>query len=172
METTKTHLSALVAVPPMDLWEPIQAIRKSRDRHFRDWMPHVTLLFPFRPREQFDGVAASLKDLGVGPFDITLEVLRYFRHYEWSHTIWLDPQPAEPWKHIHEGLLTRFPDCNDSARHENGFTPHLSVGQSRTPELADELQLDWKPLSWRVTELALVSRRDREPFEVVTKIPL
>ena len=172
MEPKKTHLSALVAVPPQELWEPIQAIRRLHDRHAHDWMPHVTLLYPFRPRDAFDEAAAALTGLGVGPFDASLAIFRFFRHYEWSHTLWLDPEPADPWKRLHAALLSRLPDCSDATRYESGFTPHLSVGQSRTADLAGTLQRGWEPRAWRVSELALVARREREPFEVIRTLPL
>jgi 2'-5' RNA ligase len=172
MSQVKTHLAAVVAVPPAPLWEPIQAIRQRHDRHLRDWMPHVTLLYPFRPRAEFDEVAAALTSLGVPPFDVSLATFRFFSHYEWSHTVWLDPQPAEPWKRLHEALLSRFPDCDDSSKYESGFTPHLSVGQSKSPELASELQRGWRPIAWRVNEIALIAREERRPFEMVRTIPL
>jgi 2'-5' RNA ligase len=172
MEPLKTHLSALVAIPPQELWEPIQALRRLHDRHAREWMPHVTLLYPFRPRESFDEAAAAMATLGVAPFDASLATFRFFQHYEWSHTVWLDPEPADPWKRLHAAILARFPDCTDASRYESGFTPHLSVGQSRTPDLAGLLQQQWEPRAWRVGELALIARRDREPFEVVRTVPL
>src|SRR5437016_14059276 len=50
----KTPTSAVVWIPPDSIWETIQAIRRRYDRHLSRWMPHVTLLYPFRPREQFD----------------------------------------------------------------------------------------------------------------------
>ena len=39
----KTHQSAVVLIPPREVWAPIQAIRREHDRHLRRWMPHVTL---------------------------------------------------------------------------------------------------------------------------------
>jgi hypothetical protein len=42
----------LVIIPPEAVWEPIQAIRRRHDRKLRRWMPHITLLYPFRPRSE------------------------------------------------------------------------------------------------------------------------
>lgn len=172
MNSSKTHLAALVAIPPRDRWESIQAIRRLHDRHVREWMPHVTLLYPFRPREAFEEAAGALSGLGIEPFDSTLSTFRFFRHYEWSHTLWLDPEPADPWKRLQAALLSRFPDCVDSSKYESGFTPHLSVGQSKTADVAGILQRAWTPISWRVTEIALIARVEREPFEIVRTVPL
>jgi len=172
MTQVKTHLAAVVAVPPRGLWEPIEEIRRRHDRHAKEWMPHVTLLYPFRPREEFDEAAAALTSLGVQPFEVRLASFRFFRHYEWSHTIWLEPEPAEPWKRLHAAVLSRFPDCDDTSKYENGFSPHLSVGQSRTAELAQELQRGWIAQSWRVNEVALIAREEKRPFEVIRTVPL
>ncbi len=50
----KTPTSAVVWIPPDSALPTIQAIRRRYDRHLQRWMPHVTLLYPFRPRENFD----------------------------------------------------------------------------------------------------------------------
>lgn len=38
----KTHRTAVVAMPPPEVWEPIQAIRRQHDRNVQRWMPHIT----------------------------------------------------------------------------------------------------------------------------------
>ena len=40
--------------------EPIQAIREKHDRQFRRWMPHLNLLYPFRPQEEFPALTSAL----------------------------------------------------------------------------------------------------------------
>jgi 2'-5' RNA ligase superfamily len=52
----KTHQTAVVLIPPEAVWPPIQALRQQYDRHVRRWMPHITLLYPFRPREEFERI--------------------------------------------------------------------------------------------------------------------
>jgi hypothetical protein len=46
--------SALCIIPPEDLWEPIQHIRRERDKAFPRWMPHINLLYPFYPEAAFE----------------------------------------------------------------------------------------------------------------------
>lgn len=58
---TKTHQTAVVIIPPENLWQPIQQIRQKHDRHFRRWMPHITMIYPFRPRTQFDELAIQFQ---------------------------------------------------------------------------------------------------------------
>jgi poly(A) polymerase len=52
--TSKTHQTAVAAIPPEAAWGPIQAVRKKHDRQFHRWLPHVNLLSPFFPPERFD----------------------------------------------------------------------------------------------------------------------
>src|SRR5512139_3217973 len=79
---SKTHATAVVLIPPGEVWEPIQAIRRQHDRQVRRWMPHVTLLYPFWPRDEFAeadrGFRAALG--GIPPFELSLARLRWFSH--------------------------------------------------------------------------------------------
>lgn len=173
MTTVKTHLSAIVAIPPAERWDAIQTIRQRWDRHVKDWMPHITLIYPFRPRSEFDAAAHRLADLGVPRFEARLATFRIFRHTSMSHTMWLDPEPKEPWVRLQAAIQERFPDCSDVQRYDGGFRPHLSVGQTRFPGPERDLQAAWRPFSFEVREIALIARADdRTPFEVVRTIPL
>ena len=43
----KAFHTALIITPPLELIEPIQKIRKSNDKAYERWMPHINLVFPF-----------------------------------------------------------------------------------------------------------------------------
>ncbi|MCI0342477.1 MAG: 2'-5' RNA ligase family protein [Planctomycetales bacterium] len=170
----KTFLTALVAIPPEELWEPIQVIRRAHDRHVRDWMPHLTLLYPFRLPEEFEAAAGQVAAAvaGLGPIPVRLATFRFFQHNPRSATTWLDPEPGEPWMRLHAALLAAFPDCTEASVHEGGFRPHLSVGQARGPELAARLQPGWPPLAFECRELALLRREAGAPFAVDRTVAL
>ena len=161
----KTHTTAIVAIPPLEVWEPIQAIRRQHDRKMRRWMPHVTLVYPFRSPEAFDELepllAAACRELQ--PFEIELARLRHFRHGRKSATLWLEPEPGERLREIERALRGVVPDCDDQARHRDGFTPHLSVGQFRGShaevlELERALQREWQPVSFGLRAVSLIWR--------------
>jgi len=162
----KTHKTAIVIIPPEEAWAPIQAIRRVHDRQHRRWMPHVTLIYPFRPRPQFDTVLDELTGAcrTIQPFDITATELRAFAHRSRRSTMYLVPEPAGPIITLHGALLGRLPDCDDTAHHKHGFTPHLSVGQSvgkeATRDLIDALNADWQKLSFPVSQISLIWRND------------
>jgi 2'-5' RNA ligase len=174
----KTPTAALVWIPPESAWEPIQAIRRIYDRHLSRWMPHVTLLYPFRPREQFDEIEPILYEAcaKIAPFDAELKDVRSFEHSAHSHTMWVAPEPEAAFRSLQTALQARFPDCDDVTRYPNGFTPHLSVGQSHGgKELETRLQsvrAGWTPQATPVREVTLIARIGEGAFRVERVIPL
>jgi len=165
MDGRKTHETAVVLIPPEECWGPIQAIRRSHDRQFRRWMPHITLLYPFRPRALFAEATAALRAAAteIEPFAITLRELRYFRHGHSSYTVWLAPEPGAALKRLQAALQGALPDCDDLAQHPDGFTPHLSVGQvrgaaGRLSEVTQAIREGWRPLTFVATQVSLVWR--------------
>ncbi|GIX48282.1 MAG: hypothetical protein KatS3mg131_2493 [Candidatus Tectimicrobiota bacterium] len=178
MAPLKTHRTAVVAIPPAELWEPIQAIRRRHDRQVRRWMPHITLLYPFVPPSEF---ASALPELAaacatIAPFTVTLATFRYFVHARGTATLWLAPQPPQPLVALQAALQARFPAYDEQSRFAGGFTPHLSVGQA--PSLAAarhllaQLQATWQPLCFQLTAVALICREARGPFGVHAWLPL
>jgi hypothetical protein len=61
----KTHHTAVVAIPPPEVWSPIQAIRRQHDRNVQRWMPHITLIYPFMPRKHCGEALPRLLDDGA-----------------------------------------------------------------------------------------------------------
>lgn len=174
----RSHTTAVVAIPPQALWGPIQAIRARHDRQLRRWMPHVTLLYPFRPPERLEAARARLRAAAAGaaPARLRLGRVRLFRHRRGA-TLWLEPAPPEALERVQRALQEAFPDLDDVRRHAGGFTPHLSLGQAplaRAEALRGELEAAWTPLDWELDEVQLI-RRGAPPddvFRVVETVPL
>ena len=162
---SKTHHTALVIVPADAVWEPIQQIRQRYDRHYRRWMPHITLLYPFLSRNLWPNVLDDLRQAcrGIQPFGVELARLAFFDHRS-SCTLWLAPSPTTTLVDLQTALWQVVPECDDTRRHRGGFTPHLSVGQQagRKPvtALMDELQGKWRSVRFPVREVHLIWRND------------
>ncbi|MFX1337544.1 MAG: 2'-5' RNA ligase family protein [Promethearchaeota archaeon] len=176
----KVHTSACVIIPPKELWDPIQTIRQIYDRHIHRWMPHITLLYPFRSKAEFDDLEKSFikKCSEIHSFEIILRKLRYFRHRHQNYTIWLDPEPTNSITQLQAELLKIVPDCDDVNKYKNGFTPHLSVGQVKGKEKLDHiietLQNSWKDLRFLLNSVYFISRENNKfsRFEIIKEILL
>ena len=168
---TKTYHSAVVLIPPEDVHEPIQTIRRLHDQQVHRWMPHVTLLYPFWRAESFDEAGEKLREAcaAVAPFEVELTHFGAFRHRA-HNTLWLAPEPRPPLVALQTALQTAFPDCAEQSRFPGGFNPHLSVGRFPTSQELDEtrsrLEIDWQPLRFRVERVALIARPAKGPFAV------
>lgn len=175
----KTHTTALVVIPPEELWAPVQAIRREHDRQVRRWMPHITLVYPFRPRATFDALAPDLLRAceNIAPFRIRLQRIRYFHHGAGRYTVWLAPTPDAPLRGLRQAVARVVPDCDDLERLPGGYTPHLSVGQVRgrgpMKALRAQLQVQWQGMAFRVRAVSLVARSDPpdDVFRVERTIP-
>jgi 2'-5' RNA ligase len=174
-----THQSAVVLVPPGETWEPIQAIRRVHDRQVRRWMPHVTVLYPFLPRDLLPravGLAAEAL-ANVEPFELILERFDVFRHRGGTFTVWLSPEPREALVGVQEALVRRFPECDATGRFAGGFTPHLSVGQARGEDQLRTLRRElepWTPLAFPVRAVSIIVREPppRDVFRAFAEVPL
>ncbi|CUS96371.1 2'-5' RNA ligase family protein [Candidatus Kryptobacter tengchongensis] len=162
----KTHKTAVVIIPTEDVWEPIQKIRREHDRQFRRWMPHITLIYPFRPFEEFESVYVEFEKVcnEVEKFEIELSDFKFFKHYGENYTIWLQPEPVEKIINVQEKLQSIVPDCDDVRKFVNGFIPHLSVGQVKGQKnlenLLRELRSSWNPVKFSVDSIFLIYRND------------
>jgi 2'-5' RNA ligase len=176
----KTHKTAVIIIPPETVWSPIQAIRQQHDRQVRRWMPHITLLYPFRPRDAFATVAPALEQVcaSMSPFPVTLAQFRTFPQARGRYTLWLAPEPAAALVDLQTALGQIVPDCDDTRRFRHGFTPHLSVGQVHGRDtmlrLVAALQNDWSPVQFTVADVCLIWRNDPpdDQFRVAQRLPL
>jgi 2'-5' RNA ligase len=174
----KTHHTAVVALPPPEIWEPIQVIRRQHDRQLQRWMPHINLLYPFVAREHFAMVRPLLTAASrqVTPFQVTLAIFRSFTHAFGGSTLWLEPEPRDAFTRLQATLQAAFPSCDDLSRFPGGFTPHLSVGQVGSLQalrhVRSELQSTWQPLQFTLSTIALIWREADGPFQIDGWIPL
>jgi 2'-5' RNA ligase len=177
---TKVYTSAVVLIPPEELWAPIQAIREKYDRNFRRWMPHITILYPFRPEHEFNSLESDFKKIceNLRSFEVNLDNFYYFHHKKQQYTLWLKPTPQEFIINLQKEIQSATPDCNDVGLFKGGFNPHLSVGQITGKELLDKilqnLKYHWKSLQFKVDRIFIIARDQSKnsTFQVKIIIPL
>jgi 2'-5' RNA ligase len=170
----------LVLIPPEDLWEPIQRIRRLHDPNVKRWMPHVTLLYPFVPHDDLADAADKVARVALGhrPFEIELARFTSFSHSSGKVTLWLEPAPREPIDRLEADLQAEFPNCDDVLHFRGGFVPHLSVGffveRSASRIVRDEVERTWAALAYTQAHVSVIARSglEREPFKVVASLPL
>ena len=90
--------------------------------------PHVTVLFPFLPeakltpavRSALVGIAASAE-----PFEVRFASVRRF-----DGVLWLEPEPAAPFRHLTAAVVARWPDWPPYGGLFDTVIPHLTVVES------------------------------------------
>jgi len=171
---TKVNSSAVVIIPPKEIWEPIQEIRKIYDRHILRWMPHITLLYPFRSESEYNTLESLFSTIckKIKSFEIIFSKFKYFNHGKQKYTLWLAPKPESLIIALQNKLLAIVPDCNNVNLYQNGFSPHLSVGQiegkKRLIEVIETLQRNWSQLKFTINSIYFIAREKQKlsKFEV------
>ena len=176
---SKVFTSAVVIIPPEEKWAPIQKIRERYDRQINRWMPHITLLYPFKPAHLFNEIFHDFKKTckKISSFSIILKEIKSFSHGKNSHTIWVSPEPVKLIKDLQEKLLKIAPDCDDVNKYMNGYTPHLSIGQLKSSKgdltkIINLFQESWNPIIFVVKKIAFISREQgkQSRFQVKKEI--
>lgn len=164
-----TYRSAIVIIPPKEAWEAIQAIRQQYDSKYQRWMPHITLLYGFLPDRYFWEAVEELSSLAkvFEGFDLELTQYQLFLQQS-SVTAWLEPVcnnvgVLQDLQGVLQGL---FAMTNSHSKKTSKFRPHLSIGQFESEAQAKELLPVWESLKFGVTQLAVISRQQDQPFEL------
>jgi len=168
---SKVYSSAVVIIPPKEKWAPIQEIRKIFDRNINRWMPHITLLYPFRPINQYEDIEKALSEMckNIKPFEVSLKSFSYFSQGHQKYTLWLDPEPNTSIIYLQAEILKIVPDCDDVNRYKNGFKPHLSVGQikgkNNLQKILSDLLTEWEEITFSLNIIYFISREEKKTSE-------
>mmetsp|Transcript_11274 Transcript_11274/g.24423 ORF Transcript_11274/g.24423 Transcript_11274/m.24423 type:complete len:460 (+) Transcript_11274:142-1521(+) len=177
--------------------------KECKDPEFFRWAPHANILYPFLEpvyhKESEEGrdvqfsrfrneVAIHLAKAAekCNPFDVTIDSFGTFggkqRGVLWAYPRSKYTQPCddeveeEPLLNLQSLLEHQFPSCRDR-RKAGSFHPHITVSHYPNNDMAltvkEEVQSQWKPVSFHVPEIYLLEREgDGGQFEVAASIPL
>ena len=175
---SKFYTSAVVIIPPEDKWESIQEVRKTYDRNIDRWMPHITLIYPFRPKTKYVTLEKAFSETcrAIKPFELYLLNFKYFSHGHQKYTLWLDPEPANLIVNLQAEILKIVPDCDDVNKYKNCFRPHLSLGQikgkNKLLKMIIDFQKTWKEIKFLLDKIYFISRENikTSKFEISKQI--
>ncbi|KAF2072809.1 hypothetical protein CYY_005883 [Polysphondylium violaceum] len=175
LDPTKDFKSAIVLAPPEDLLTQVQSIRKLYDKAYIRWMPHINLIFPYVKLPYFDANLEKIQKVieSFPSFKIVFKELSYFKHGG-NFVIWAKPEtPDNPdiLVQIQSALENALPGFNElSKKSENGFQPHMTLGQFNGQKHAMEqlknIQSTFDPIEYEVTELYAIHRPADVPFTI------
>eukprot|EP00698_Gefionella_okellyi_P017882 TRINITY_DN5301_c0_g1_i1.p1 TRINITY_DN5301_c0_g1~~TRINITY_DN5301_c0_g1_i1.p1 ORF type:complete len:898 (-),score=201.09 TRINITY_DN5301_c0_g1_i1:68-2761(-) len=69
ISTPECRQTALVLIPPVELWPHIQEMRVQHDPYFPRWMPHISVCFGFVAGSEFEAMSQRIAALGLQAFD-------------------------------------------------------------------------------------------------------
>jgi 2'-5' RNA ligase len=110
-----------------------------------DLPPHVTVLIP--APSDVEAIAQVLEPFA--PFEVTFERLDRF-----PGTLWLAPEPVEPFVLMTEAMCSRFPAFEPYGGTFTSIVPHLTIAQSSLEEVAGLVE-PLLPLQSRVESVVL-----------------
>jgi 2'-5' RNA ligase len=87
---------------------------------------HITLLFPFVPAEELDEkLFGELRGLFAAQPAISFSLTRLVEFPD--QTLWLAPEPPEPFRRLTELIFERYPDYPPYEGIHDEVIPHLTV---------------------------------------------
>lgn len=126
---------------------------------------HVTLLAPCPADE--DGIRAVLD--GTAAFDVEFRELRRFTEVP---TLYLAPEPAEPFLRLTSALVERFPAWPPyGGIHGDSVIPHLTVTQGPAEDAANAALAPLLPLRGRARGAILLAEVAPGRFETAARFP-
>ena len=166
--------AVIVAVPEAE--DAVSRWRNRLDSAAGRGVPaHVTVLYPFLPPAEIDGAALeTLAEVvaGVSTFDCALARVRWFG----STVLWLDPDPAEPFRELTTRVWRRFPQCSPYGGQHAELIPHLTVGDdgpSADMQAAERSVYAALPIHARVTHARLIrGSTEANSWQTMREFPL
>jgi 2'-5' RNA ligase len=161
----------IVAVPEA---EPLVHEWRLRYDNARLGIPaHITLLSPFVPAEQLqESLFGELSELFAGQPAISFSLTKLTEFPD--QTLWLSPEPSEPFRRLTELIVERYPDFPPYEGIHEEVIPHLTV-TSGDASVRDELEAALTghlPVQAEAREVVLLEEQPDEHWRTRERFPL
>lgn len=146
------------------LWDPPRA---------RGIAAHVSVCFPFLRRRELTETA--LVDVVEAVASVPRFTARFDRVGRFPATVFLAPDPAQPFVALMRAVRERFPDHRPRRHDHHGLVPHLTVLTCPDDRLLDEAAAAAEaapPIVSAVTEVWLLVEHEHGPWTVERQFPL
>lgn len=121
--------STILFVPVPEIEERIDPFRRRLDRTRRQDMPaHVTVLVPFAPGHQVDGMTRDRLATIFEQFERFEFVLSRCNWFE-RRVLYLEPDPPEPFRAMTRAVTEAFPAYRPYEGAFDEIVPHVTVGE-------------------------------------------
>lgn len=134
---------------------------------------HITILFPFVPLEELDDrIRDELRQLFATQPAISFSLTKVTVFPD--ETIWLAPEPSEPFRRLTELIVERYPEYPPYEGIHDDIIPHLTV-TSGDSSLRDEVEADLiphLPIRAETRASTLLVEDESEHWSVDERFPL
>jgi 2'-5' RNA ligase len=164
MASVTTPQTSLCLIPPENVWEQIQSIRSVHDKAYPRWMPHINLIYPFTPEENFDNIKAVLEPIlnRKKSFQIQFDQssLDYFQQRGDDCTYHLKPTITTDVVELQKLIQNQLANL---VKNKRAFEAHLTLGQTTTSTISDVLihiKGKWSTIEFTVDRVYMISREN------------
>ncbi|HYI21334.1 MAG TPA: 2'-5' RNA ligase family protein [Candidatus Limnocylindrales bacterium] len=161
-------------IVPVQVPVPVGRLRDRMDPSAAQGVPaHVTLLYPFKPPEALkDDVRRAVEQIVAAepafPFRLTAVG-------RWPNVVYLEPDPAEPFRRLTLALAAAFPDFPPYEGAHANVVPHLTIAQD-VPEdylaAAQHALPGMLPIRDFAREAWLIGHTPEQPWHTLWRLPL
>ena len=152
----------------------VMRLRDRMDPSAAEGVPaHVTLLYPFMPVDQLTAdVRRKIEDIVASEpsFPLLFKAVR-----RWPNVVYLEPEPAEPFRRMTAALAAAFPDYPPYEGAHEEIIPHLTVA-AEAPEdyfaAAEHALPQMLPIRDVVREAWLIGHTPDQPWHTLWLLPL
>jgi len=160
-------------IVPVQVPVAVGRLRDRMDPSAAQGVPaHVTLLYPFMPPDGLkDDVRRIVEQIvaSVPAFPFRLNAVRRF-----PTVVWLDPEPAEPFRQLTVGLAAAFPDFPPYGGVHPDVVPHVTVAQDVPDDYlaaAEHALPAMLPIRDFAREAWLIGHTPEKPWHTLWRLP-